>query len=436
MAAWSWRWGLSSLLVVAVALISRRFLSSPDGPPPNQDIDLHLLDRLVGYFSEDYFQARSRFISSAEAIGAELHAYPINSTEGLYVDIALLHGDADRVIVHISGTHGVEGYAGSAIQLAAMSESQWLRSSPKPTIVFVHALNAYGFANNRRNNEDNVDLNRNFLSDNDFESLSARNPNFAGYDDVAFILHPKKSLLTQSLWLNEVNAWLLTLRAIVLFGVHKIKVALVSGNYAYPEGLGYGGKMSTLSNSILREVVQSFARGRHMVLVDVHTGLGPVGVDSLGLNLHRGRSITEEDFPVEISFGRVTGGIHDSISQPNEKSTFAGYALTRGTISGEFCGQVAGKSTPPRETLLCVTQEFGTVGNVEVGMAQVLENNAFVFGDDRLKRWYAGRLRDVFCLPGRNWRFNVVRRGLRVLEDAADYLLAAKAAKSDEQPSI
>jgi hypothetical protein len=33
-------------------------------------------------------------------------------------------------------------------------------ANDEPTLVFVHAVNPFGFANNRRVNEENIDLNR------------------------------------------------------------------------------------------------------------------------------------------------------------------------------------------------------------------------------------------------------------------------------------
>ena len=420
--------GVTALSVAAalLAIAAGLFLVLPSdrSPPPGRDISPRAVSRLAEFFNEDYFEARRRFLAAAGGRGASLRSYPIDAANELFVDVAVLPGTSNSTIVHVSGTHGVEGYAGSAVQLAALSEAgSVVDLHDRPTLVLVHALNAFGFARNRRNNEDNVDLNRNFLTPDDFKLLAAKDPNFAGYDDVAFLFNPGKSLLTPSSWLNEVITALLTLRAVVTLGVHRVKVALVSGNYVYPAGLGFAGNSSTRSNLILREVLgQHSSSSSHLVLIDMHTGLGPPGVDSLGINLHRGRALTDDDFPTETTDGRATGGIHDSISRPGEASAFAGYALTRGTISGELCGQLA-RESPHLATVLCLTQEIGTVSNVRVGAAQIVENNAFFFGSDEQRRRYAGRLRDVFCLRDRNWRFNVVRRGLSVLREAADYLL-------------
>jgi hypothetical protein len=94
---------------------------------------------------------------------------------------------AETILVHSSGVHGVEGFAGSAIQIAALSRlstgsgDHW-RSGSVCT-VFVHAVNPFGFASLRRFNENNVDLSRNNLSPAQWSMARARHPNHAGYAD-------------------------------------------------------------------------------------------------------------------------------------------------------------------------------------------------------------------------------------------------------------
>jgi hypothetical protein len=58
-----------------------------------------------------------------------------------------------------------------------------------PTIVFVHALNPFGFKHHRRVNEDNVDLNRNFLTAEEWVEVKALDPNYARQViDLSFII--------------------------------------------------------------------------------------------------------------------------------------------------------------------------------------------------------------------------------------------------------
>ncbi len=83
--------------------------------------------------------------------------------EDLTIDVASFsRDDMDRTLVVSSGVHGIEGFFGSAVQLALME--RWaLHGPPSVRCLFLHGLNPYGFAWLRRFNEDNVDPNRNFL---------------------------------------------------------------------------------------------------------------------------------------------------------------------------------------------------------------------------------------------------------------------------------
>src|SRR5262249_55553127 len=127
-------------------------------------------------FSDDYFVLRERFRHHAESRGANLISFPIHaegpSKEELTIDVAWLgNPKPTRGLLHICGTHGVEGYAGSAIQAKILSEPLVIPS--RRAVVFIHGLNPWGMAHLRRFNESNVDLGRNFLLDeSDFEGVS------------------------------------------------------------------------------------------------------------------------------------------------------------------------------------------------------------------------------------------------------------------------
>jgi hypothetical protein len=103
-------------------------------------------------FSTTYEQARDRFIAAASAHPhlAEYGARPIEGEHTL--DWALTGpADAKDVLVYTSGLHGIEGYAGSAVQLRLLALGE-------PTaVLWLHALNPWGMAQFRRVNEGNVD---------------------------------------------------------------------------------------------------------------------------------------------------------------------------------------------------------------------------------------------------------------------------------------
>jgi hypothetical protein len=67
------------------------------------------------------------------------------------------------VLVTISATHGIEGFCGSGAQTAWYATGAWREIPPDVAQLHLHAVNPHGFAWLRRVNEDNVDLNRNFV---------------------------------------------------------------------------------------------------------------------------------------------------------------------------------------------------------------------------------------------------------------------------------
>ena len=63
-----------------------------------------------------------------------------------------------------SACHGVEGYCGSGIQISLLHDAAWheaVRASGV-AVLYIHALNPYGFSWWRRTTQENVDLNRNW----------------------------------------------------------------------------------------------------------------------------------------------------------------------------------------------------------------------------------------------------------------------------------
>src|SRR5262249_18467176 len=112
--------------------------------------------------------ARDRFREMVPAVGGRLETISIDAKgpkgEELGLDIAWFGEPVPRrVLLHSSGVHGVEGFTGSAIQLQLLNH---LPTLPHDAALIVgHVVNPYGMVWLRRFNENNVDLNRNFLPD-------------------------------------------------------------------------------------------------------------------------------------------------------------------------------------------------------------------------------------------------------------------------------
>src|SRR5271165_3144859 len=125
------------------------------------------------HFPEDYRAARHAFVAASEAagLGATSRVHPAaTGPDGktLFLDTtAIGPRDAASALLLISGTHGVEGYFGSGVETGLIREGLAARAPKGLKIVILHALNPYGFAWDRRVNEDNADVNRNFVDHDD-----------------------------------------------------------------------------------------------------------------------------------------------------------------------------------------------------------------------------------------------------------------------------
>ena len=107
---------------------------------------------LTGYYSADYFTAKCRFLVACERLGFDLHELPIDAPsptgDPLTIDVAVrgAHQPTSALVVS-SGVHGVEGFFGAAVQLAFLENlSPSWRPPENSAIVFIHALNPFGFA--------------------------------------------------------------------------------------------------------------------------------------------------------------------------------------------------------------------------------------------------------------------------------------------------
>ena len=94
----------------------------------------------------------------------------IDIDEDITIDYLYLHNtfptNNSKLNIIISGTHGVEGYAGTAIQCKTLDnfiQKKQLYRQEDMSYLFIHALNPYGYQHNRRCTKQNIDLNRNYF---------------------------------------------------------------------------------------------------------------------------------------------------------------------------------------------------------------------------------------------------------------------------------
>lgn len=226
-------------------------------------------------FASSYFAARGLFLGAAAEADAEVVSYRNDralgpSDRALFCDVATVGpADAPRRLLVLSATHGVEGFAGSAAQVSWLRQNA-ARNLPEGVgVVFVHAINPWGFAHRSRTTENNVDLNRNFI---DHADGPPGNP---GYADLHQALCPKT-------WDEDSIA--AADRAIESYKQQKGEGALndvmIRGQYSHPTGIMYGGCSREWSNLTLQTIVDRHLAGAKRVgLIDWHTGHGPYGAE-------------------------------------------------------------------------------------------------------------------------------------------------------------
>jgi len=225
------------------------------------------------HFSSSYAEARGKFLQATAAAGltVQSHAHPLAGREGetLAMDVARLgSADAAAVLVLSSACHGVEGYCGSGVQHALLSDAGFLATARASGVamLWIHALNPHGFSWWRRTTHENVDLNRNFHP---YDGRPL--PVNAGYAELADALLPATWPPTPE---NEAVLAAYAER----HGAFGLQAAISGGQYSHPDGLFFGGLGPTWSHLVLRQVLREHAGGcRRLGWVDVHTGLGPSG---------------------------------------------------------------------------------------------------------------------------------------------------------------
>jgi len=225
------------------------------------------------YFSTTYDEARQRFCRAATQRGAVLTSYENSAVRGpdggrVYCDVARIGApDAAVAMVTISGTHGVEGFCGSASQTAWFEEAHDGTLPPGTAAIHIHAINPWGMAHLRRTTERNVDLNRNFI---DYHPMP---PN-----DRYALIHP---IVCPRDWTPKTAAEIRqALEAFsATYGPPALADALIAGQYSHPLGTNFGGSQREWSNIVLERICRSLAASgvRRVALIDWHTGLAASG---------------------------------------------------------------------------------------------------------------------------------------------------------------
>lgn len=354
-------------------------------------------------FSQSYAEARGRFLAATEAAGLDVHSHlhPLLGRDGEQLAMDVVRDGpaaATRLLIVSSACHGVEGYCGSGVQITLLGDAAFRAEarSKGVTVLYIHALNPYGFSWLRRTTHENVDLNRNF---HDFSKPLPANP---GYEEIATLLVPPTWPPSEA-----VQAGIQAYAA--KHGMRALQAAYSSGQHTHPEGLFYGGVNPTWSNVTLRHVLRDEGRhARRVGWIDLHTGLGPSG--------HGERIFACRDDAAALARARAWWGdaitsIYDGSSTSALLTGLMWMALEDECAQAEYTG---------------IALEYGTVPLMEVFDAlradQWLENHPEAPEVQRaqIKR----QVRDAFYIDTDEWKRRIVEQGVEASTQAVRGLAA------------
>ena len=337
-------------------------------------------------FCRTYSEARGRFMSAAAAHGFALESHVIPAVEGregeaLATDVVRLGpADAKRLLVLTSGTHGVEGFCGSAAQTALLGDTplQARLATLGVAVLVVHAINPYGFSWLSRTNEDNVDLNRNSI---DFAQPLPFNE---GYEALHTLLVPPQ-------WPpSDANSEALA-SWISRHGEAAYQHALTTGQFHQPDGLFYGGARPVWSTRLIRTLLDGHAGlCKQIGWIDFHTGLGPAG--------HGEKICVGRIDAAELARARAWWGA--DVASPLDGSTIAS------NVGGPILDTL--RSSCPHAQTTAIAIEFGTVPLVP--MLHMLRADVWVrrHPDTPQAPGIREQIRAAFCFDDPVWQGQIL----------------------------
>ncbi len=346
-----------------------------------------MTDSPASNFSPNYYTARDRFCSRAAELGWQTDSYSV--MEDLSIDVAISASLPSRPTILVSsGLHGGEGFFGAAVQLALMDSGSLATDL---NWVFIHALNPYGFAHLRRCNEDNIDLNRNFLLPG--EEYRGSSPI---YGKISTVLNPER--------LGSID-WFVPqmLGAIAKYKLANIWQAVAEGQYDFPQGLFFGGQAASKTQQILQEhLPQWMGESQNILHLDFHTGLGKWGTYQLLMDT----VVT----PAELQNLQAYFGAEYILAVDGGKKKYQ----VRGNI-GQWTRQLL---QPRNYNYFCA--EFGTYSFAKVLMMLRQENyvHNWLAATDPVYLRTKEQMKEIFCPESEQWRSRVIAQSVEIVAQA------------------
>jgi hypothetical protein len=325
--------------------------------------------------------------------------YPQGNIKSYYIPS---EGAPKNLLVLISGVHGIEGHTGSAVQRYLLSKKM---AGPQTGILMIHGFNLWGFKNGRRVNENNIDLNRNFILDrNHFK------PDDTQYAMLNDFLNPtetpSENLFSHGLFLMK------AVMKIVKYSIEPLRASILKGQYSFDQGLFYGGKDPQEQELMIQQLIARYFKPyKKVLLVDLHTGYGERG----RLHLLAGKAADPNSQELKKIFSE------NEIDFADKKHFYA----VQGEMITYFGEQIAQTT---HAFVVGVTFEYGTLdtqkttGSIESLRRMILENQDFHYAGssdhDKIKSLFT----EMFYPSDEEWRTRVLTQTDEKIQKVISYL--------------
>ena len=364
-------------------------------------------------FSSSYAQARLKFLDAAAKAGVAVqsHAHPLKGRDGedLAMDVARDGpADAHNLLIVSSACHGVEGYCGSGVQVRALHDSEWLEKARASgtAVLYIHALNPYGFSHIRRTTHENVDLNRNF------QDFSQPLPDNAAYRALHALVLPEQ-------WPPDAANQAAVADFIAKNGEAAFQSAITQGQHAFADGLFYGGNSATWSNQTLRGVLRQHAgEAKHVAWIDLHTGLGASG--------HGERIWAGKDDAVAIARARDWWGGGKNGNPATPITSIYDGSSTSAFLTGLMWHAISREA--PQADYTGIAMEYGTVPVLDVITALRAEHwlNNHPQAPAELAQQIKAQMMTAFYTDTDLWRGQIISQARQAMFQAVDGLTRAE----------
>lgn len=309
----------------------------------------------------------------------------------------------ENLLIMISGTHGIEAYAGSAVQRWLLDQKI---NTDKTAILMIHGFNLYGFKKFRRVNENNIDLNRNFVL-----ARSIFEPNDEQYAKLNSFLNPESPAE-----LNVFSRFAFIAKSVLnitRYSLESLRSSILKGQYSYPKGIFYGGDKTQIQSILIPDLIQTYMKPyKKIILIDLHTGYG----EKSKLHLLAGKSTDKNSINLLKIFK------NDEIDFADKKNFY--------TADGDLLTYFADKIKLNVDAeIIGLTFEYGTLdsqktlGSIESLRRMILENQNFHHpGSAESSKEIKTLYKEMFYPSDEAWRTSILQQTLEKMKIIFEYL--------------